>query len=886
MTRCMKNRTTFPCINRQMVFVILMTFCLSSLSAQTMQDTIIAHFNLFEKIPNEKLYLHLDKPYYGAGEKIWYKGYLLNSITHQDNSQSNFIVTELINRSDSIIERKKIRRDSLVFSNAFTLPPSLPTGDYVIRGYSNWMLNEDPDFFFSRNLQIGNSIDNTILSNIEYQQEDDAHYTGKIRFQGIGTEVFGNTNVRFRYIENGKVKDKGRRKTDENGWISLSLPDLKPIATRRIEVEFDDPQYIYKKTFHVPVFSKEFDVTFFPEGGALLAIPHQNIAFKAQGADGYAQEIEGVLFDSKGDTLTTFRSEHDGMGVFTLSPTLGSSYYAVITSSDGVSKRFDLPVIEPQGMSLAMTHYKQEIRYEIQKTEATEWPQKLFLLAHTRGKLAILQPISQGKTFGRMNDSLFHAGITHFMLIDEKGNALSERLVFIPENDSHQWQIQSDKKTYGKREKVVLQIAANDEKGSPVEGNFSISITDHKSVQQDSLADNILSNILLTSDLKGYVKNPGYYFLQQDSKTIRALDYVMMTHGWRKHQLKNVMQAPTLNFTYYIEKGQTISGRIRGFFGGNVKKGPIFLLAPKYNIFDSTTTDEKGEFIINTSFRDSTTFIVQARTKKGFAGVDIEMDSPKYPKGAHKSPFSNGTTTLMEDYLLNTRDQYYMEGGMRVYNLKEVVVTGSRTKPSESSIYTGGINTYTLEGDRLERLGAQTVFDAVSRLPGVTIMNGSEIHIRNNPDQPVVVVDDVVYEDDPDILTSLQVSEISSLSLLRGADAAILGSRGSAGAIVLTLKDPKNLPAKPAQGIISYTPLGYSDSVEFYHPTYDTPEKKNAEKSDLRTTIYWNPEVRLDAEGKVRIEYYTPDSTAPEDIIIEGVDKNGKVCRVQQTINK
>ena len=163
--------------------------------------------------------------------------------------------------------------------------------------------------------------------------------------------------------------------------------------------------------------------------------------------------------------------------------------------------------------------------------------------------------------------------------------------------------------------------------------------------------------------------------------------------------------------------------------------------------------------------------------------------------------------------------------------------------------------------------------------------NGNEIHIRNNPEQPVIVVDDVVYEDDNDILTMIQTSDMSSLSLLRGADAAILGSRGSAGAIVITLKDGKDIPARPAQGIITCTPLGYSDSVEFYHPTYDTPEKKNDQRSDLRSTIYWNPSLQLDANGKATIEYYIPDSTAPEDITIEGVDKNGKVCRIVQTIN-
>ena len=880
----MKNTTTLQS-KRSITVLLGVLLYFSSLSAQTMQDTIIANFSLMERIPKEKLYLHLDKPFYGAGEKIWFKGYLVNAITHQNNAQSNFIITELINRSDSIVERKKIRRDSLGFHNAFTLPATLPAGDYYLRGYSNWMLNEDPDFFFSRNIKIGNSIDNTIVSSIEYQQEDDTHYTAKIKFTSNVQAVFENTTIKYLYLENGKIKNKGKKKTDENGWISISLPDLKSPVARRIEVEFDDPQYIYKRTFHLPVFTNDFDVKFFPEGGALINIPHQNVAFKAQGADGFSKEIEGFLFNSKGDTLTNFRSEHNGMGIFTMNPVNNETYYVTVRTNDSITKRFDLPAIEPKGISIAMSHYKQEIRYEIQKTEATEWPQKLFLLAHTRGKLAILQPINPKRTFGKMNDSLFTEGITHFMLIDEQGNALSERLIFVPDHKPNQWQITADQPTYGKREKVSLQIAAKDNEGNPVEGTFSVSITDRKSIQPDSLADNILSNLLLTSDLKGYVEDPAFYFLNQDARTLRSIDYLMMTHGWRRHKMENVLRTPSLNFTNYIEKGQTISGRIMGFFGANVKKGPICVLAPKYNIIATTETDEKGQFIVNTSFRDSTTFLVQARTKKGFAGVDILMDPPQYPVATHKAPYFNGATTFMEDYLMNTRDQYYMEGGMRVYNLKEVTVTAKRERPSSKSIYTGGINTYTVEEDRLQGYG-QTAFDAASRLPSVTITNGSEIHIRNNSEPAIIVIDDIVYEDASDILKDIQVSDMSSISLLRGADAVILGPRASGGAVLITLKDPRNLPARPAQGIITYTPLGYSESVEFYHPTYDTPEKKNAQRSDFRSTVYWNPELRLDAEGKATIEYYTPDSTAPEDIIIEGVDKNGKVCRILQTINK
>lgn len=852
--------------------------CLSfTLSAQSKQDSIISYFNVLNHIPQEKLYLHLDKPFYGAGEKIWLKGYLVDAMTHKDDAKSNFIITELVNRTDSVMQRKKIRRDSLGFQNAFTLPPTLPAGDYYLRGYTNWMLNEAPEFFYYRNLKIGNSIDNTVLASIEYQEAEEGNYVAKIKFLNNTQEPYANIKVKYQYFEGGKTAGKGQKKTDEYGLIHLSLNRLKKDAARRIELEFDDPQYVCQKTFYLPAFSKDFDVTFFPEGGSLLSISRQHIAFKAQGADGLAREVNGHLFNAQRDTLASFHSDHDGMGFFLLNPLGSDSCYTLITSSDGITKRFNLPPMEQIGINLSMTHRKAEIRYEIQKTASISWPEELFLVAHTRGKLAILVPITPERLMGRLNDSILSQGITHFLLVDGNGKPLSERLIFVSDKNVPEWEIQTDKPSYEKREKVSMQISAKEASGAPLAGTFSISITAQRNVPQDSLADHILSNLLLTSDLKGYIENPGYYFLKKDVKTNAALDLLMLTHGWRRHRTDNLFQPSIPNITHYMEGGQTISGKIKGFFGGDIKKGPIYVLAPKETILEMTTTNDDGEFLVNTSFRDSTKFVIQARTKNGFAGVDIVMDKPQMPLACNKSPFPNTAIPQMDDYLMNTREKYYLEGGMRVFNLKEIVVTANRRSQSGASNMYVGMNDYTTSGDQLDKSGAHTALDAVRRLPGVSITGRNEIHVRNNPAQPLIIVDDLTYEDDSSILEMIQTSDIAALSLVR--DGNFFGFKGAGGAIVIALKNPMDLPAKPARGITTYSPLGYSDSVEFYHPTYDTPQKKENSQSDLRTTIYWNPQLQLDATGTATIEYYTPDSTTPQDIVIEGITQDGQVCR-------
>ena len=775
------------------------------ISAQEMRDSVVTNFSILEDISQEKIYLHLDKPYYGAGEKIWFKEYLVNAVTHQDNCLSNFIITELFSSSDSLVCRKKIRRDSLgLFHNSFELPADLPEGDYYLRAYTNWMQNTDPEFHYSRNLKIGNSlVDSTVVSKQEPKPD--------------------------RY---------------------------------------------------------DFDLTFFPEGGALLSVPYQRVAFKAIGTDGFSKEIEGALINSKGDTLSLLRSEHKGMGaIFLPNAKPDNPIHVIATSSDGVTKHFNLPVVENTGFALHMIQRKNALNYEVLKTATTEWPEKMFLLGHTRGSIALMHEINPEKASGKLSFSNFMPGISHFMLIDHKGNILSERLIFIPEQNKPEWKIIPDKASYDAREKVTLNINLRDTEGKPVRGDFSVSITDSKKVQLDSLADNILSNLLLTSDLKGHVEDPGYYFISQDTQTLRNLDLLMLTHGWRRHRMNNVLKPQMPKFPHYIEKGQVISGHIKGFFGKNVKNGQIVMLSPKKNIFATTESDVNGDFLFNTSFPDSTNFAIQARTNKGFASVDIILDKQEFQSPFHKSPFLEIGTDYMDAYLLNAREQYFLEGGEAVINLKEAIVTAEKPKASAESMYTGGINTYSIEEDRLSQFGNRSVLDIATLLPGVTVKMDT-IHIRNSRAEPLVVIDDVIYEDNTsDLLSTLYVDNISSISLIRGVDASIFGLRGEGGAIVITLKKGVSLSAQPARGIVTYAPLGYSSSVEFYHPKYETPQQKSSSRIDLRSTIYWNPSLQFDTEGNAVIEYYTPDSTAPEDIIIEGIDENGKIYRFIHRIN-
>ncbi|MCD8261545.1 MAG: hypothetical protein LUD15_08680 [Bacteroides sp.] len=170
---------------------------------------------------------------------------------------------------------------------------------------------------------------------------------------------------------------------------------------------------------------------FFPEGGKLLEWVIQKVAFKAQARSGGAKEIKGKIYTSKGDTITHFESQHDGRGIVNIYPETGIIYHADILSEQGERKIFDLPKVENQGFAITLNRRNRIIYYETQKTKWTQWPDSIFLIAHTRGGLRMVKKITNSQIMGGVEEGFLEEGITHFLLIDHRGIPLSERLCFV-----------------------------------------------------------------------------------------------------------------------------------------------------------------------------------------------------------------------------------------------------------------------------------------------------------------------------------------------------------------------------------------------------------------------------------------------------------------------
>ena len=144
---------------------LFLIFCMlsTSLHSQNLKEKISDNFTLLSKYPQEKLYLHLDKPYYAAGERIYWKGYLINAISHIPYTGSNFIYIELVSSDDRIQNRYKIKRKNGSFYGSITLPPDIPAGEYYLRAYTQWMMNAGDAYFYYHKLRIGNSLDRSTM---------------------------------------------------------------------------------------------------------------------------------------------------------------------------------------------------------------------------------------------------------------------------------------------------------------------------------------------------------------------------------------------------------------------------------------------------------------------------------------------------------------------------------------------------------------------------------------------------------------------------------------------------------------------------------------------------------------------------------------------------
>jgi hypothetical protein len=793
---------------------------------------LLTQLNVF---PQEKIHLHTDRNFYVPGERIHFKAYVADAATHTFPTLSRYVYAELIDVRDSLVSRVMIRpaEDNLFYGDLF-LSEIIPEGNYTLRAYTRYMENLGDDYFFRKNIWIGNLASDT-------KQQSQVRQTG------------------------------GNEATEED----------------------------------------DFDVSFFPEGGNLPEGVFCKVAFKALNRNGYPETVSGEITEEDGSALTSVQSFHAGMGVFSFLPEPGKRYFLKCRNENGLTKQFELPPAYPQARTLTVAQRNKTFTVGVLK--AADSPDNpCYLLAHSRGIVFHFSALDKDDELVAFPAEALPAGIIQFVLFDELMNPLSERLVFNNTYMPAQVAFRTDKEGYQTRDHVVSTLSLADSTGNTLMGHLSVAVTDDRDVAVDS-ATTILSSLLLSSELRGYIENPAYY-LQDNTGSAIALDYLMMTHGWRRYPVAEAVKGnPTYPQTPF-QTSQEISGQVKSQARLRPEAESEVLIMPKDGIEDKgfglTSTDEDGTFLFTDfEYPDGTSYFIQALSKKGSKHVELVLNSESFPKPVYapqspmaeltESPEITESDAEANAFIEKAEQRSRYDSDMRLIRLSEVVITAPKIKKEELRLqyWANSISDTTLRRKDFEKWNPKLVADIIrGQIAGVKVSSGGGISIRGGG-KPLVLIDGLPMDwpksmespyDSP--LEAVSVVDVESVDIFKGVGTSAFGVRGEGGVISITTRrgvDEEILAIRRSKELnyTVYTPLGYQKPVAFYSPKYEMPEAQHLGAPDYRTTIFWKPDLIISGEtDAATFDFYTSDFPTTYSVVIEGLTTDGRIVRQVEKI--
>ena len=637
------------------------------------------------------------------------------------------------------------------------------------------------------------------------------------------------------------------------------------------------------------------DLQFFPEGGDLVAGLSSRVAFKAIGPDGAGVSVTGSVHDNQGQKVVDFTSTHLGMGAFTFQPQPGQQYVAKIKNPAGAITEYTLPAAKPTGYALRIDETTDAQNWQVTVTSQGAQPESLALTAISRDALQFSEiiklPLGQPYSLN-VAKATFPTGIVRFNLSKAAGEPVAERLVFADNQDDLQLTLTTDKKTYAGREQVTMQVAAQDKQGNPITTDFALAVTDEELVKPNENSLNLKAHLLLTSDLRGYVEQPGYYFANTDKARKQALDVLLLTQGWRRFKLPEIAAGKFPAITYPNETDLTISGKLVNNKGKAIAGGEALLyLQGQHQAFITTETNEQGQFAFNGfDFTGNIEVVVQGTNAQGRRDrLRVKMDSARYLPAvpAFTAPsWTNGLlASTSQNFLVASNQQLVKAASTNSnYTLRSILLSRVEVKGEKDLVQPFKLHQQAdvvINRRELPIAPSGNIIESLQgRVAGLQVFrvgqNQFRASIRGQQNAPLYLLDGMPISENT--VSSISQFDVSRVEILKNAaNAAIYGGRASGGVIAL-FTDRTNEESRevtPGTYIIIHQAKGYSQVREFYSPKYDNQTPASNEP-DLRTTLYWNPRVKTDAQGKATVTFYTADRTTTYRAFAEGISDDGK----------
>ncbi len=895
------------------IFVILAISATINFSAQAQQDSIALENivakskRLSDEHPAEKVYLHFDKPYYSVGDTIWFKAYLTME-QNMPSLLSKVVYVDIINNRDSLVQTIKLPVANSVANGNIPLNPALyQQGNYYVKAYTFWMLNDAQDFFFTKTIPIGESINKQLITKFSYktlQTEKNQTIDVLIQFRNKENVVQAGKTVNWKVTSNFDIVSKGKGTTDQNGVIKIKIESRKnePIVIGELTTELAMSSVeTITSTFKLKPVKSTNDLQFFPEGGDLITGISTRVGFKAINSAGLGIDFKGSVTDNGGNNLSTFESSHLGMGSFYLSAEEGKTYKANITFKDGTVKSYDLPKALASGASIQVINTEPAtINIKIVANESyfnTNKNKKMILVATNTGIIiyAAKTTLKSQAITAKIPKKEIPSGITQITLFTGQGEPISERLVFNSQSNELALTVKSDLTNYKPRQKVKLNIGAKN--GLAIaDGNFSVSVTDEQKLPVDEDSEiTILSSLLLTSELKGYIEKPNYYFNKQDQKKLADLDLLLLTQGFRRFNYKDIMSGKLPPSTLLPEQGIRITGTLRDRTGMPVKRGALRMTIAENKFGAEVVTNPSGVFVFNNvNFPDSSEVIINAKYNANGSSLMILLDA---------QPGAAMTTNLRAADELQNIDSAlapYLENSKKQYNylrtLKEVKIEGAKVKRPSHTDHTAfiglsNINGNMINGDRFR--GCNSVAICLQGMAvGLTYVENNFYVSRDYQQGKKIPVQIFLNSQPIDYISLMAVNpeEIENVEVFTKDDLGsidrlyntnglvIINTKAKPKGTKISLQDLKAM--LPEANLLKFKPKGFSKQREFYSPKY-VNAATTYNFNDLRTTIYWNPKLTTSplVTSPLALEFYNADGAGTYRVVVEGVDKKGNVAR-------
>lgn len=638
-------------------------------------------------------------------------------------------------------------------------------------------------------------------------------------------------------------------------------------------------------------------IQFFPEGGDAINGISGKIAFKANDQWGKPVKVTGTVVNNAGTKVADITTLHDGMGWFTLTPKAGEKYTAKWKDEKGKDYTTALPAAKNGGVNLAVINGADKRTINVTANAAdAEALQKVIIVGtmHQFKVFEVVKDISTGSTTAVVPTNSLITGILNVTVFNQSMQPLAERISFI-NNDDYAFKPLFNVDHWGlsKRARNKIDILVPDS----LAANLSISITD-VNIDSDS-SNNIYSHLLLTSEIKGMVYKPSYYFKENNETTGQHLDLVMLTHGWRRFNWEMVTQKQFPKINYPMDSMyMTLSGQVIGLTPAQIREaGSITMLLPNPNKAPDIINlplQSNGMFIDSTLLLFDTvkvSYQIGAKNKFGeplvkfMPGFLPPLSKTMVASGKYNDKFGDTTGLghhwFWADEAASLLRQY--EGSL----MDEVVVkakTKTRVQEMDEKYTSGMFGGDGYQFDMTSETGALGAIDIFaflqSRVAGLQISGtGANVQMSWRGGTPQLYINEM--QSSADMVASTPVADIAYVKVFRPPFMGGFGG-GPGGAIAIYTRRGDDVKREPGKGLASGTAKGYQVIKQFYSPNYDNFTADN-NKKDLRTTLFWNPQVVTNGrDNKLSFTFYNNDISESFRVVIEGITRDGRMTRIEQ----